>query len=176
MEIGAFFLLLAIVIIVVIFIAQPYIDERKHKTLVTEAIPAREKETHISALYAERDRLILALQELEFDYQLGKIPDEDYPGQRNYLLQKGVQVIKKLDEIGGVQHEGDQEARIVSVIRERQSVEKKQSGRIVKDADIEAMIASRRRMKATTPDSFCTQCGNPISNTDKFCSRCGNTV
>ena len=48
---------------------------------------------------AERDRVINSLQELDFDFKLGKIPDEDYPAQRAELLQKGADILRKLDAL-----------------------------------------------------------------------------
>ena len=53
------------------------------------------------ALLAERDRVVNALQELDFDFNLNKIPSEDYPVQRAALLQKGADILKKLDENHG---------------------------------------------------------------------------
>ena len=37
---------------------------------------------------AERDRVINSLQELDFDFKLGKIPEEDYPVQRSSSASK----------------------------------------------------------------------------------------
>jgi hypothetical protein len=176
MDIGSIFLLLAISIVVFIFIYQPFMDERKQKVLITEAIPAKEKEMHISSLLAERDRVLRALQELEFDYTLGKIPDEDYPVQRQFLLKKGAEVIKTLDEIDGNSSSVDLIQHIESALEENRAdgaVPKKQ---IDKDLDIETLIAARKRTKEKRPDSFCPKCGKPISKEDKFCSKCGYTL
>ena len=69
MSIGAVFLLLALLILVALYLYAPLM--RRDRTLQVD-------ESHeISALMAERDRGINALQELDFDFNLGKILAED---------------------------------------------------------------------------------------------------
>jgi hypothetical protein len=41
------------------------------------------------------------LQELEFDSTLGKIPEEEYPVQRELLFQHGADVLRRLDVLQG---------------------------------------------------------------------------
>lgn len=176
MDIGSVFLLLGLGIIVFIFIYQPFVDDRKHRVLITEAVPAIEKKMHISALLAERDRVLRALQELEFDYHLGKIPEEDYPTQRQFLLVKGAEVIKTLDEIEGYSSGVDPIQRIETVIEDSRVDGPENNQKLEKDLDIESLIAARKRTKEKKPDGFCPKCGKPISKDDKFCSKCGNTL
>jgi hypothetical protein len=144
--------------------------------LITQAVPTVEKEMHVSALLAERDRILRALQELEFDFSLGKIPEEDYPIQRQYLLQKGAEVIKSLDKIDGDEIREDQVQRIEAVIETNRVDGDKKSEKMVKDIDIESLIAARKRSKESKPDGFCPKCGKPVSKNDKFCAKCGNTL
>jgi hypothetical protein len=176
MDIGSIFLLLGILVVVVLFIFQPFIDERKNKVLITQALPAKEKEMHVSSILAERDRILRALQELDFDFTLGKIPEEDYPTQRQFLLQKGAEVIKKLDEISGDEQSSDQLQRIEATLGGNKPEIGLDHEKIEKDVDVESMIAARKRSKESKPDGFCPKCGKPVSKTDKFCSKCGHTL
>src|SRR3989337_3677596 len=89
MDIGSIFLILALLVLVGLFIGRP-LFERK-------AISVSEEEHELSSLLAERDRLLNALQELDFDYSLGKIPEDDYPAQRALLVQKGADILRQLD-------------------------------------------------------------------------------
>ena len=84
MELTAIFLSLALLILVGIYLYAPFMERRARR--ITE------EEHELSALMAERDRVINSLQELDFDFKLGKIPEEDYPVQRTSLLQKGAAV------------------------------------------------------------------------------------
>jgi hypothetical protein len=176
MDIGSILLLLGICIVVFLFVYQPFMDARKQKVLVTEALPVLEKEMHVSSLMAERDRILLALQELEFDYNLGKIPEEDYPIQRQFLLKRGAEVIKTLDEIKGNSSEDNVIQQIETALEENRADGPKFETKTEKDLDIESLIAARKRSKEVKPDGFCPKCGKPISKNDKFCSKCGTPL
>src|ERR1044071_5512365 len=91
MELTAIFFSLAVLILVGMYLYAPFMERRARR--VTE------EEHELSALMAERDRVINSLQELDFDFKLGKIPDEDYPTQRASLLQKGADILRQIDVI-----------------------------------------------------------------------------
>src|SRR5215203_3926099 len=91
MELTAIFFSLAVLILVGIYLYAPFMERRARR--VTE------EEHELSALMAERDRVINSLQELDFDFKLGKIPEEDYPAQRTTLLQKGADLLRRIDAI-----------------------------------------------------------------------------
>jgi len=91
MELTAIFFSLAVLILVCMFRYAPFMEKRCR--------PVTEEEHDLSALMAERDRVINSLQELDFDFKLGKIPDEDYPVQRASLLQKGADILRKIDSL-----------------------------------------------------------------------------
>ncbi|RME87638.1 MAG: hypothetical protein D6770_08835, partial [Anaerolineae bacterium] len=75
MEIGAILLLLALLVPIVLYVVQPF---GRGETLN----PDTAGEHELSALLAERERVIASLQELDFDHALGKIAPEDYSAQR----------------------------------------------------------------------------------------------
>jgi len=50
------------------------------------------------SLEGEHQRLLDALQELDFDHAQGKLNEEDYAGQRVSLLQAGAVVLRRMDE------------------------------------------------------------------------------
>src|ERR1041385_3555442 len=91
MQLVSTLLTLGILIIVGLYLYAPFLERRARR------VTAEEQE--LSSLLAERERALNALQELDFDYKLGKVPEEDYPLQRTNLLQKGVAVLKRIDEL-----------------------------------------------------------------------------
>ena len=91
MDIAAIFFTLAILVLVAMYLYAPL--AQRYARSITE------EEHELSALLAERDRVINSLQELDFDFKLGKIPNEDYPTQRKNLLQKGADVLRQIDLI-----------------------------------------------------------------------------
>lgn len=182
MEIGSLFLLLALLILVVMFIARPLVDP-----VVAVISPEQELREHeISTLLAERDRILNAIQELDFDHALGKIPEEDYPTQRIRLLNRGAVVLQKLDEYQQTSHEQDVEERIEVAIAERRVAVSSQDDIDLKrepppvmadiDDEIEAQLAARRRARQDKSAGFCPQCGRPVQKSDRFCPKCGNSL
>jgi hypothetical protein len=170
MEIGSIFLVLAVVILIGLYIYAPF---------TTRARRARAVETHeVSALQAERDRIINSLQELDFDFNLGKIPAGEYPDQRATLLQKGADVLRRLDELAPVASSAvNAEARIEKATAAgRADGSAKTSIHIDNDDDLESMIAARRKEHKSKSAGFCPKCGKPVLATDKFCPACGKSL
>ena len=121
----------------------------------------------MSSLLAERERLLNALQELDFDFQLGKIPEEDYPVQRADLLHKGADVLKKLDSLAPSRPAGRPDATEAGDSAEAEALS---------DDEIESMLAARRKARKTRSAGFCPRCGKPILLTDQFCPNCGKSL
>ena len=176
MDLGAILLLIALLLGVSLYLATPLMNNRVRR--------APQETQEASSLMAERDRVINALQELDFDFSLGKIPDEDYPSQRAELLQKGADILKKLDALTpsplplgeGRRDEGtDAESRLEKAVAARRADASKQSGQ-PSDDEIESMLAARRKARKTKSAGFCPRCGKPILTTDQFCSNCGKTL
>ena len=174
MEIGSFFLLLALLIPVALFIARPLLD--KEAAAVTPEEDLQEHE--LSALLAERDRILVALEELDFDNALGKIPEGDYQPQRERLLLQGSEVLRKIDAIDADTTEPDMEQRIEDAIADRRMATAQVSQHpqaMVTDADdeVELQLAARRRAREGKSAGFCPQCGRPVQESDLFCPKCG---
>ncbi|HCK66745.1 MAG TPA: hypothetical protein DHW49_10820 [Anaerolineae bacterium] len=157
MELGSVFLVLAVLVIVGIYLYAPF-TERVVQTDMDES-------HEISALKAERDRVITALQELDFDFRLGKIPAEDYPEQRNTLLQKGADVLRQLDEMN---------TEFSALLSKENSAANSESK--IKNDELESMLAARRKEKQSKSAGFCPQCGKPVLATDSFCPACGKAL
>jgi hypothetical protein len=168
MELGSIFLLVAVVVLIGIFLYAPF-TARSRRSRISETL-------EVSALKAERDRVINSLQELDFDHNLGKIPTEDYPAQRSQLLQKGADILRKLDELTSVfTSDSNVESRIeqaAAAVRADSSAEMKP----LDDDDLESMIASRRKEHKSRSAGFCPKCGKPVLVSDKFCPSCGKSL
>lgn len=168
MELGSIFLILAVLVVVGVYLYTPLI-KRGRRTL--------SENTHeVSSLQAERDRVINSLQELDFDFNLGKIPAEDYPEQRTALLQKGAEILRKLDELAPASSAGaNAESRIEKAAAARRADSSSKDAGLSED-DIEAMIATRRKQHKSKSAGFCPKCGKPVLVTDRFCPSCGKSL
>jgi hypothetical protein len=169
MELTAIFFSLAVLILVGIYLYAPFMERRARR--VTE------EEHELSALMAERDRVINALQELDFDFKLGKIPEDDYPAQRSTLLQKGADILRKIDSFApqttSVQDTETRLERAIAARRADTSLARVQ----VTDDDLESMILSRRKSRKNSKSAgFCPKCGKPVMVTDRFCPSCGKSL
>jgi rubrerythrin len=168
MELTAIFFSLAVLILVGVYLYAPFMERRARR--VTE------EEHELSALMAERDRVINSLQELDFDFNLGKIPEDDYPTQRASLLQKGADILRRIDSLApqpvAIQ---DTEARLERAIAARRA-DASVEGPMVSDDDLESMISSRRKGRSSKSAGFCPKCGKPVLVTDRFCPSCGKSL
>ncbi len=135
--------------------------------------------------------MINALQELDFDYALGKVPEEEYPAQRAILVQQGVEVLRRLDELQGVSGAQEVDMRLEAAIAARRADTHRMQAALAgngasamraslrpagPDDDLEALIASRRRQRTEKAAGFCPQCGEPVQKSDRFCPKCGTKV
>lgn len=168
MQLTAIFFTLAILILVAIYLYAPFMERRARR--VTE------EEHELSTLMAERDRVINSLQELDFDFKLGKIPEEDYPAQRASLLQKGADLLRKIDTIAPQPVSAqDADARIERAIAARRA-DASTNRPEPTDDDLESMIQARRKGRKEKSSGFCPKCGKPVMVSDRFCPSCGKSL
>ena len=166
MQLVSIFLVLAIAVFVALYLYAPF-RERRARSVTAE-------EHELSTLLAERERTLNALQELDFDYKLGKVPEEDYPTQRLFLLQKGAEILKRLDELAPQKAQDVKDAVIERAITSRRR--KTATANSITDDDIESLILNRRKGRTTRTAGFCSKCGKAVMETDKFCPSCGRPV
>lgn len=105
----------------------------------------------------QRQSVLLALRDLDFDYQASKVADGDYQTLRTELLNEAAQLIQGQDQ-------------------DRQ-----------KEEALEALIESRRKARSTLQpvskvkldgptEKVCQNCQAPLQDDAKFCSKCGVSI
>jgi hypothetical protein len=161
MEPVAILLLLFVLAIILLFVTRPFFEKRQ--------TPSSIDGNGHSALLAERERLLIALQELDFDQTLGKIPVEEYPIQRAALLQKGAEVLRKLDAINP-EYPGNHGQMLQSDSGILQSNPR------LSDTDLDDLLIKRRAIQKAKTAGFCPKCGKPVLQSDVFCPSCGNSL
>ncbi len=60
---------------------------------------ASARAAQLETLLGERDAIYEAIRELDFDHATGKIIGEDHAMRREQLAQRGVEVLKAIDQI-----------------------------------------------------------------------------
>jgi len=156
MELGAVFLLLGVIVLVIIYVAQPFNDRWS---------VAAKHERAVSVLLANRENALNSLQELDFDYKLGKIPEAEYISQRASLVRAEADILRQLDAIP---HEPPAHPGAASHLSEPEQVRKS-----VSDEELEDLIAKHRSASQHKAGGFCPRCGKPILQSDQFCPSCG---
>ena len=125
MGLGSILLILALLCLVALFVALPLLrDQRLGPGLDAER----------SHWIAERERALEALLELDFDHQLGKVPEEVYAEQRRLLLRQGAEALRRLEALTPA----DGAQPTATGARDR-------SGKVYSDADLDALIAKRKK-------------------------------
>jgi hypothetical protein len=160
----AFGILLAVatIMLVVAYIAQPFLAARRDET---ERVTSRSLGTlrQRADLFAERNRLYREIKTLDFDHETGKVTDDDYTDQRYQLVAQGVDVLQQID---GLSISDDD-------VIER-AVLKAREGAPLTAADVEPPLDEAAT--AAEPVGFCPQCGAPAYTNDRFCARCGTAL
>jgi hypothetical protein len=164
MDIGSILLIVALGLLVAAYIARPLLAD--HSSAVSE------REHRLSALLAERDRLLDALLELDFDNQMGKVPEDLYPEQRAGLMERAAAVLKEVDalepEAAAESRAGAAESDPLEAMIARRRAEMKKGRAAGKSARKSGAVAAR-----TGGARFCHACGKPIQPGDRFCPNCG---
>ncbi len=173
MDLGFILLAVALIGLVIFVVAQPFF----------ERVRASSRDNAVAEqLGAQRDSILTAVRDLDFDHVTGKIADEDYAAQRVLLMARGADVLKQLDDAG--------------VVDEAQTIEQAIAARRRKARQpAEAPTANATQAQSCPDcgtayhagDRFCSgcgraltrtcgQCGSPVSTSDRFCGKCGTPV
>lgn len=146
--------------------------------------PVMVENDRLSDLLARKDATLAAIKELEFDYHVGKLSDDDYQRYDQRLRRQAVALIQQIEQIAPESSTVDKELE-QEIARRRKATPTQSPTQKVSDTAIEAEIARRRKtpalttasvMQATTgvaPLRFCTNCGNRLESQHKFCGVCG---
>jgi hypothetical protein len=163
MEAGAILSLAAVLLIVCAIVFRPFMPGLKNAT--TGRRNRLSTSQQASVWLAEKERLLTMIQELEFDHETGKIPDDLFIEQRMELVRSAAEVLKKLDQIGYSEPKPDQTGG------------KSSSAPNIKEYDdLDELIARRKLEKNGKATGFCPKCGSALQSKDRFCPKCGMTI
>jgi Ca2+/Na+ antiporter len=119
-------------------------------------------------LEREKQALLKALKELEFDHEMGKVSDEDYQEIGANYRARAVRVLRQLDE-----STGDADYRALA----EKELKARLEGRGAKAAEAAATPASEAAPVSPPSDKLgCTRCGARNDADADFCKKCGNRL
>lgn len=158
MDVGSILVLLSIMLLVAVFVSQPFFDQETDGS---------EEERELSRLQAERERMYKRIEELDFDYELGKIDSKDYQRARQTLIKEAALIVKTIDEL-------EEKQRIDRRPLSGEAIQKSPPRTEVDE--IETLIASRRRELGNKKHKFCPHCGHVVGSSDQYCVQCGERL
>jgi predicted nucleic acid-binding Zn ribbon protein len=115
-------------------------------------------------------QVLLALRELEFDHQTGKVAPEDYASLRADLVEQAASAIQGEDEAEERLSERIEEAVQLRRASRTDGDRCRMCGKRLEPGDRFCPVCGRAAQNA------CPQCGTKAVAGDRFCSRCGEPL
>ena len=112
----------------------------------------------MAQLERERDQRMAEVQEIDFDFESGKLSEEDHKRLREAAKAHAIVVLQELETLRGGQTPGAD----LTVL---------EGGAPARPASSEAPVP--HSAAPAGPLKFCTECGTPTVEGDKFCGHCG---
>lgn len=100
-------------------------------------------------LLEQKDNIYKAIKEIEFDFEMGKLSEDDFHELRQQYKEQAVSLLKRLDQM-----------------------RKKKVG----SREILTKGAKSKKGKAATNAKFCWVCGTGLTSHDNYCPSCGTNL
>lgn len=177
MTIGSVLLGLALLGLVALYVTRPLYAADRHR---------RRRLSERKSLTVQKGAILTEIQALDFDYETGKVAEDEYRQQRETYLEEATDLLMRIDALDEKNLEGD-------------AAPAPDSRAGTEFDEIEAAIARRRAkavpaattstQKAVAPahakpavasrparGGFCPQCGEAADAGDRFCAYCGHRL
>ena len=152
----------------------PFLEERRDQ-LRSELLES--ELAQIEELVARKASLLQNLRDLEFDYETGKLSEEDYDRLKRQHEREAVKVMKKLDELRGEDRRDDIdeaiEARLEQLRAERDELDVSDESRTSGEDKREATGDEASVDETPSSGRHCPECDRPLPRDAQFCSGCG---
>ena len=94
-----YFFIIPLIIIVCIFVCYPFFTRNKDTSLYIEEedLYTGDKDPPIRYLEYEKDHIYRAIKEIDFDYGLGKLSEDDYSDLRKQYIYQAAEIVNKIE-------------------------------------------------------------------------------
>lgn len=165
--------MLGITAVLGFWVFRPLLQPRPLESLSSQGERGRER-----VLEQAKADVYEAIKEMEFDYGMGKISEDDYQELKSQYTAKAVEILKEVDSVKEGENDID-----VAIEREVQQLREKQGeddiglaveGEVLKARGKKRSIGERKQGEETVwKVNFCPQCGRKVAPKNKFCQGCG---
>lgn len=147
----------SILIVLFIFILSGWVIIRPF--LIKSDITGRSSSSVYDSLSAERERLLLAIEELDLELELNKISSQEHSRNRDILLVEAAEILRQLDK-----YQKSGKGKKVTPVKAEPN------------DDLEKMINDRKKQLKAEKSRSCSHCGKTVKDNDQFCSHCGEAL
>jgi hypothetical protein len=176
------------------YIARPWWAQRKETAPELDTSPQPAQNSQGESLTQQREALLITLRDLDFDYNVGTVTEEDYGPLRQSLLTQVADIMAQQEQQAAVEAnlEARIEAEILAARRSLNSAKRSQATSFSPPAVASLAPASNGTCPACgwtrRPDalycvdcgiklpSACPECGQTVHSADLFCNRCGTEL
>jgi hypothetical protein len=113
-----------------------------------------------AAIEREKTLVLRSIKELEFDYAMGKVSDQDFADMGLRLRTRAAGLLRQLD--AGVAYSAQ--------------IEQELARRLAASAAADPGGQTGPAGGDTRPNRFCSQCGTPTPAAARFCGQCGHRL
>lgn len=150
---------------VVLYVIRPLIDQRPAPIFIDD--------DRLTDLMTRKDVTLRAIKDLEFDYHVGKVSEEDFERFKQTLSQQAIGLIQQIEKIAPESSRLD-DAFEAEIARLRKTLTMPQP--LAVRPQISAPVSSEATTNGAPKSRLCTECGHPLGATHKFCAHCGAPV
>ena len=150
---------------VVLFVGYPFIQRR-----ISRAEDILYLDSRLADLNRDKEESYSTINEIEFDYKMGKLSDEDYDDLKGKYSSQAITILKEIDEIGGEDIEELVEQEIGAL---RVSVDVISCSKCHTANPLDSKFCSNC---GETLEADCPHCESTIVGEAKFCPYCGHKL
>ena len=158
--------------------------------------PVMVEDDRLTELLGRKDAVLMAIKDLEFDYQVGKLSEEDYQLYDQRLRRQAVALLQQIEQVAP--QSADIDAAVEAEIAQRRRVLEPARAAVKPAAAAVVAASAPVQVAAQTPalavagaaagaaapvgngtvsggaaPRYCTNCGSRLDAHHKFCANCG---
>ena len=169
--IGSILLGLALLVVVVAVLVNPLVGRDSE----TPDQPEQAVDLSPAAdLAAQQEAVVATIRELDFDYSVGKLPEDEYQVQRAHWKALGVEILKQMEALTP---ENDPLEAVIRSHRRKKRPAASTTQETAREAKPRRSTATNTAGAApTATTTVCRTCGRKLEAGDAFCPKCGTRV
>ncbi|HRJ40473.1 MAG: hypothetical protein KJZ86_22465 [Caldilineaceae bacterium] len=128
------------------------------------------EDDRLTDLISRKDSVLVAIKDLDFDRQVGKLSEEDYQRFNYRLRQQAIGYLQQIDKLAPQSAHLDEALEVeIARLRKTRTTPVAVNGKAAPVAEVAVLAGD-------APTRFCTNCGQALAGQHKFCANCGTAA